>query len=132
MSAFVEWMGGLFSPEQYLFWTRIECIAWTAADVVLIFAMLRLGDLARRANRREPHRISYFVLALTMLAAFGIPLSPNGRTIFLVELAITIPHFLIIMYVLISDLKAGAVFLTQLIAPVVPRTDPGLHQKPSP
>jgi len=117
MNAVIERIGGLFSPEQYLFWTRIECIAWTAADVALIFAMLRLGDLARRAAGREPHRVSYIVLALTLLAALGVPLSPNGRMIFLAELAVTIPHFLIIIYVLVADLRAGAALLRALIAP---------------
>lgn len=105
MFSFVEWLGSLFSAQQYVFWTRIECTAWTLADIVIVFLLLRVGDLARAVVRRERHRIGYVVLAATIPLAAIIPLEPSGEFIFLLELVVTLPHFLIILYVLLADAR---------------------------
>jgi hypothetical protein len=103
LASWIAWMGNAFSPEQYVFWTRIECTAWTLADVVIVFYLLRIGDLARAAARRERHRVSYVVLAATLPPAAVIPLEPGGQFIFLIEVLVTVAHFLIILYALAAD-----------------------------
>lgn len=105
MASFVEWCGNLFSAQQYVFWTRIECTAWTLADIVIVFLLLKIGELARAVARRERHRIAYVVLAATIPLAAIIPIEPSGEFIFLIELLVTVPHFLIILYVLLADVK---------------------------
>lgn len=114
-SSFIEWFGSLFSAQQYVFWTRLECTAWTLADIVMVFALLRIGDLARTVARQERHRIAYVILIATIPLAAIIPLEPSGEFIFLVELLVTVPHFLIILYVLLADAKPIVQTLSALL-----------------
>jgi hypothetical protein len=116
MSALIEWMGGAFSPEQYVFWTRVQCTAWTLADLVIVFYLLRLANLARVITNAKPHQFSYVLFAATLPLSALIPFLSRGSTIFLVELAVTIPHFLIILYVLASDAKIMRDALTRVIS----------------
>ena len=94
-----------FSAEQYLFWTRIECIAWTAADAVIVYYILRLANLARAAGGKSPHVFSFAVLGATLLFTPIVFLAREGWSIFVAELAITIPHFALILYAGLADLQ---------------------------
>jgi len=113
MDGFIHAMGSLFSPEAYVLWTRIECTAWTAADLVIVFVLIRLGDLARAALGKQAHRVSYVVLLLTVPPAVVIPFCGTGLGIFALELCVTIPHFLIILYVIAADSRYALPFLAQ-------------------
>lgn len=99
----IHWIGARFSPEEYLFWTRVQCLAWTAADVVIVYHLLRFANLARRAAGARPHVASFVALWATLLFVPGVVVMPTGRGIFILELIITVPHFLIILYVLAFD-----------------------------
>ncbi len=111
----ILWMGGCFSPEQYLFWTRIQCIAWTAADVVIVFYMLRLANLARCTLGEPLHRWPYFVLGATLLPLPGVVLASGGWAVFGIELLVTVPHFCLIVYVLAVNMRLTAAFLQRLL-----------------
>jgi hypothetical protein len=100
MHELVVEVGSWFSPAQYLYWTRIQCIAWTAADIALILALLQLANLCRGIVGKRKHRLSYVVLFLSAMLAPLVIWAPNGSVIFVLELLITVPHFLIILYVL--------------------------------
>lgn len=113
IDAFVQGAGGLFSPEAYVLWTRVQCTAWTAADLVIVFVLIRLGDLVRVASGRQPHRVSYLVLLLTVPLAVAIPFSARGLAIFALELMVTIPHFLIILYVIAADSRLALPYLAR-------------------
>jgi hypothetical protein len=89
---------------------------WTAADLVIVFYLLRLGDLARRISGAGRHRISYVILCATILPALAVPLEPSGALIFFTELAVTLPHFAIILYVLIADARFFRSALTRLLS----------------
>ncbi len=111
----ILWMGSHFSPEQYLFWTRVQCVAWTSADLVIVFYILRIANLGRCVLKVRPHRWSYVVLAIT---AGGIPFiaaAGTGWRIFLLELLITVPHFLIILYVAAADFRRFPLALNALL-----------------
>ena len=117
LDALLNAMGNAFTPEMYLFWTRIECSAWTLADVVIVFYLIRLANAARKVLNRDPHVFSYLVLAVTIPLAAFIPLAPTGGVILLIELAVTIPHFLLILYVLAKDARSFAAALHVLAQP---------------
>ena len=104
-------IGNAFTPDQYLFWTRIECSAWSLADVLIVFYLIRLANAARKIVNRDPHVFSYLILAATIPIAAFIPLAPTGGIILLIELAVTIPHFLLILYVLTKDARHFAAAL---------------------
>jgi hypothetical protein len=114
--ALLNAMGNAFTPEMYLFWTRVECSVWTLADVVIVFCLIRLANAARKVLDRDPHVFSYLILAATIPLAAFIPLAPTGGIILLIELAVTIPHFLIILYVLAKDAGCVAAALHRLSA----------------
>lgn len=99
----IEWMGGRFSPEAYLAWTRVQCTAWTLADLVLVFYLLRLANLARKLLGRAPHRASFALLAATVPLAAVAPFAQSGGRVFVLEVLITVPHFALIVYVLLAD-----------------------------
>jgi len=96
-------IGNSFSHEQYMFWSRVEGTLWTAADVVLVVFLLRTTNLFRRYLGIRLHRISYIIVALTLPLAVFIPFHDNARTFFYLELAVTVPHFLLILYLCIGD-----------------------------
>jgi hypothetical protein len=108
-------MGEHFSPEQYLFWTRWQCLCWTMADLLIVFFLIRLSNQARNVAHRRPHRFSYVVLGFTALLVPFVLLSPSGGLLFLVELGITVPHFLLLCYLLSSNIWAYAAFLSETL-----------------
>ena len=113
--ALIEWMGRSFSPEQYVFWTRLQCTAWTLADIAIVYYMLRIGDLARRLLNIEPHRISYAILAATLPFAAAIPFQTNGTMIYLLEIAVTVPHFMLILITMACDAGLGLRALKKIV-----------------
>ncbi len=115
INAWIQWLGSHFSPEQYVWWTRVQCTAWTLADLVIVYYLLRTANLARRLQGALPHRFSYLILFATLPIAAFIPLAPTGSTIFALELVITMPHFVIIVYVLMADAPRFAAALNVLL-----------------
>lgn len=105
---FVRRVGELFSPEAYLMLTRIEGSLWTLADFVIVCYLLKIADLLRVYVGRRRHRLSYFVLAATVPFALILPVAPNGTAFFRLELMVTIPHFLLILYVCLGDIQIAA------------------------
>lgn len=121
MAGLAQWMGTHFSPEQYLFWTRIQCILWTGADLAIVYYLLRLANLGRRVAGASPHRIPFAVLALTALGLPFIALANGGWQVFAWELLVTVPHFLLIVYVIIADFRMLPRALAGLLGPRVDR-----------
>ena len=101
----ILWLGQRFSPEQYLFWTRIQCIAWTAADLVIIFYLIRIANLARHMLGIPPHRIPFAILAATALAAPLLLVPQTGWRIFALEILITAPHFALILFTITANVR---------------------------
>jgi hypothetical protein len=99
----IMWLGHHFSPEQYLFWTRVECLAWTAADVLIVFFLIRLANLVRGLQNRRQHLFSYILLGLTLLPVPLIVNAQTGWAIFTLEVLVTVPHFLLILYIMWAD-----------------------------
>lgn len=115
MDSFILWLGHHFSPEQYLFWTRIQCLAWTAADLLIVFHLLRIANLARGIEGKPPHRFCFVILAASLLPVPGVLLARQGMIIFLLEVLITVPHFMLILYVIAADWQVCARALARLV-----------------
>ncbi len=104
-----------FTAEQYLAWTRVQCLAWTAADVCIVVLLLRTANMARARAGKRPHVFSYAVLAATLLFVPLILIVRDGWTMFFVELAITVPHFLLILYVGTLNLRLYPALLADIL-----------------
>lgn len=102
----IAWLAQLaesFTPEQYLYWSRIQGSLWTTADIVICWYLLRLGNLARTLCGVRRHVGGFVVLFATLPFALLIPFSPNATAFYRLELLVTIPHFLLILYVFLVD-----------------------------
>lgn len=96
-------IGRHFTHEQYMFWSRIEGTAWTLADVVIVFYLIRIANECR-AYLGLPRRIvPLVILAATLPPAAFIPFVPTARAFFLLELGVTVPHFLLILWLIFRD-----------------------------
>ena len=104
----VRSVGESFSPEAYLALTRIEGSLWTLADFVIVYYLLKIANLLRAYIGHRRHRVSYFVLAATVPFALLLPVAPSGAAFFRLELLVTIPHFLLILYVCLGDVGIAA------------------------
>ncbi len=104
MHDLILWLGARFSPEQYLFWTRIQSVAWSCADVLIVFLLLRIANLGRALLGVRPHRISYAVLCVTLPLVPLLAVAPSGAVLFRLELLITLPHFLLVLYVIFANI----------------------------
>jgi len=112
-----DWLTQLaseFSAEDYLFWSRIQGSLWTAADIVICFYLIRLANLSRRILGVRRHVLSYVVLAATLPPSAFIPVVPTSTAFLRLELAVTIPHFLIIVYVMAANLRHARPLLERL------------------
>lgn len=103
MLELVQSIGSAFTHEQYMFWSRIEGTLWTCADVVLIVYLIRTTNLFRDYLGLRLHRGSYVVLGITLPFAALVPVVGDARMFYYLELAVTIPHFLLILYLCIGD-----------------------------
>ena len=100
---FVRELGHHFTHEQYLFWSRIQGTLWTLADLGIVFYLIRVTNLFRTYLDMRRHRGSYVLLAATVPFAVFVPIVESAKGFFYLELAVTIPHFLLILYLCISD-----------------------------
>ena len=86
-----------FTAAPQLLWTQVLMIAWSVSDLVLIFALLRIAGLARAHAGKPEIRLRYALLALTALLVPGLAFTRTMREILILESAITIPQYLILI-----------------------------------
>ena len=108
-------VGEGFGPGDYLIWSRIQGSLWTLAGYAIILGLLRLTNLSRTFLGRRRHVFSYLVLAGTVPFALMIPVAPTGGAFFRLELAVTVPHFLLILYLLAVNMGCAAKTLSRLV-----------------
>lgn len=116
MHDFILWMGRQFSPEAYLLWTRVQCLLWTGADLLIIIYLTRSANLLRRLCEVPTHRWPYYIVAATLVPVPFIVLVSTGMQLFLVELLITVPHFILILYVLVANISVAPQGLALLLS----------------
>ena len=112
----IQQISDFFPGEVYLQWSRLQGSLWTLAGYVIIFYLLRLTNLCRSMTGRSIHRIPYVALAATIPFALILPIAPTSMALFRIELAVTVPHFLIILYVLAANLRSAPEALAKLMA----------------
>lgn len=101
----VHFLGSHFTHEQYLFWSRIQGSLWTLADIVLVFYLIRIANLCRGYLGEPRHVAPYIILAATLPPAAFIPFLTDSLTFFRIELLVTIPHFLLIFWMLLFNAR---------------------------
>ena len=95
--------GDWFRGEPYIISTRVVSSLWTFADIVIVLYLIRIGNLFRRHVGQRTHRISYGVLAATVPFAAMLPFVRTGMAFVRIEFIVTLPHFALILYLLIAN-----------------------------
>ena len=92
-----------FSPSEYIFWTKIQIVAWSAADIALVFAVLRIAGLARAHAGMQRIRARYVLLAVTAGLTPIVLVLETSQQIFRLEAAVVGLQFAILIYSIIVD-----------------------------
>jgi len=114
----MEWIIALGEryPADSLEWlTRLQCIGWTSADFVIVFSLLRMANVCRDTLGLRLHRVSYLVLIATLFFVPLIFFARTGLILFWVEAIITVPHFLLILYLLAANVQVFPRFLSRVL-----------------
>lgn len=97
------WLGTNFNPGLYLFTSKIQGILWSAADVVLVLAVLKIADLARGKQDLGRLVILHWVLWLSALLTPLLLMAATPRQFFLLECVICGSQFSILLYVACTE-----------------------------
>jgi hypothetical protein len=95
-----------FSPTEYIFWTKIQVVAWSAADIALVFAVLRIIGLARAHAGKQRVRIRYVLLAISASLTAVVLALESSQQIFRLEAAVVGLQFAILIYSIFVDREA--------------------------
>ncbi len=97
------WIGSNFDAGLYLLTSKIQGILWSGADIVLVLAVLKIADLARKKcglRRLTPlHLLLWATAFLTPLLLFA----RTPRQFFLLECILCGSQFLILLYVAFTE-----------------------------
>lgn len=97
------WIGSNFNAGLYLTTSKMQVILWSAADVVLVLAVLKIVDLARGKEGLGRLAVLYWVLWLSALLTPLLLLTRAPRQFFLLECVICGSQFSILLYVACTE-----------------------------
>lgn len=97
------WIGTHFTPEAYLASTKVQGLLWSAADLVLVFAFLRIAGVLRSREGARPIRWRYLLLAGTALITPALAFAQTSRQILVLESLICGVQFLLLVATLFLE-----------------------------
>ena len=97
------WIASNFNAGLYLLTSKIQGILWSGADIILVLAVLKIADLARKqyglGRLRPLHLLLWATAILTPLLLFA----RTPRQFFLLECILCGTQFLILLHVAITE-----------------------------
>jgi hypothetical protein len=100
-----------FSPTEYIFWTKIQIVAWSAADIALVLAVLSIIAIARAHAGKQRIGIRYILLAISAGLTPVVLVLESSQQIFRLEAAVVGLQFAILIYSIIVDRQPVIHFL---------------------
>lgn len=94
-----------FTEQVYLVLTRAQGILWSLADILIVFAFLKIADLARGKGKGKRILYRYLFLGLSACLTPLLLLCRTSRDFFLLECIICGIQFSILLYSLIAEWK---------------------------
>ena len=110
------WLSRHFTTETYLLYTKIQGVLWSIVDLVLIYFLLKMIDLAGRKKGRKRIRLRYLLLLFTALLVPFLSLVATSGAFFLLESIICGVHFSILIYIVLMERKMMLDFMMELMA----------------
>lgn len=108
------WLATHFSTDAYLVSTKVQGLLWSAADIVLVFVLLRIADLLRRHANTRPIRWRYLLLGLTVLLTPLLAFVSLPRHFLVLESVICGIQFLLLVYTLVAEREQFAGLVVEL------------------
>ncbi|MFH1351719.1 MAG: hypothetical protein ABII26_12420 [Pseudomonadota bacterium] len=115
MDAVLLWIGANFTEEVYLFYTKLQGIIWSAADICLVFFVLKVADLARAKERKRKILWRYISLWISAALTPFLLLTKTKNEFFTLESIICGIQFSILVYTLISERKITIKLIREII-----------------
>ncbi len=105
LEALFLWIGAHFTTEAYLLSSKLQGILWSAADIVLVLALLKIADFVRARSGETKIVIRYLLLWLSALITLLMFFVQSPKQFFLLEAAVCGTQFLILVYTVIAERK---------------------------
>ena len=105
LEAVFLWIGVHFTGEAYLFFSKLQGILWSTADIVLILALLKIVGFVRARSREKKIVVRYLFLWISALITPLMLFAQSPRQFFLLEAALCGTQFLILVYTVIAERK---------------------------
>jgi hypothetical protein len=105
LEAVFLWIGAHFTAEAYLFSSKLQGILWSAADIVLVLALLKIADFVRAKSREKKIVFRYLFLWISALITPLMLFAQSPQQFFLLEAAICGTQFLILVYTDVAERK---------------------------
>ncbi len=95
-----------FSYEIYILSTKIQGLIWTIADIILVFCVLKIINIARSSLNKEPTIFRYALLIISIALVPLLILTRSSDEFFRVESFLCGIQFLILIYTVLYDRKS--------------------------
>ncbi len=99
------WIGTHFTAEVYLSSSKLQGILWSAADIALVLALLKIADFVRARSREKKIVFRYLFLWCSALATPLMLFAQSPQQFFLLEAGICGVQFLILVYTVVAERK---------------------------
>ena len=119
----ILWISRNFISESYLFHSKVQGILWSAADILLVLALLKIVALGRRRAGLKGPWVRYVLLGLSAVITPLLLFARTPGEFFRLESVICGGQFLILLYT--------AVFERKRLLDLVLRRPAGLSRSPS-
>ena len=97
------WIGSNFTTETYLFYTKIQGIIWSVADIVLVLTFLKIAEYVRRYNGETRIRWRYGLIIFSAALTPFIIFTQNPRQFYFLESAVCGIQFAVLIYTVMAE-----------------------------
>ena len=102
---FLLWLAHNFDTPRFMFHTKIQAIFWSVADVVLIFAFLKIIDRVKKEMGGPRVHVRFWLLYFSALLKIALFFFKNPNIFLSVDYIICGLQYAILLYTVIADWK---------------------------
>ncbi len=92
-----------FTDDVYQRFTRVQMIAWSVADLLLVWVVLRISGYVRRAQRRPRIVLRYVLLGGSIFLTPLVPLVSDLEGVFRLECVIFVLQYAALLTSLVLE-----------------------------
>lgn len=111
------WIGANFTTEVYMYYTKLQGILWSLADIVLVLALLKIADLIRARAQKKKIRFRYLFLLFSAILTPLLVFTQSPKQFFILESIICGTQFVILVYTVVGERKGMMDGIKEIVAP---------------